>query len=92
MNLKELLEKSYYGKDNSNYKEDRTKIGERNKHLEQVSNHGSASSKKCQPVKGFKGDKHKEMADDWAQLPGGGWRPMCRSCHSKYDGKHNNFK
>lgn len=76
MKLHKLLER-FEGKKNSNWKGDGVK--ERAKHIRK----GKATKcSKCGSTENV----------EWAQMNGGGWKQLCRSCHSKYDKKQNNFK
>lgn len=80
MKLHKLLER-FEGSKNSNWKGDSVK--ERGKHLRQETRRGKATKcSKCGSTKDV----------EWAQMNGGGWKQLCKSCHSKYDRKDKNFK
>lgn len=78
-----MLEKQGYGKDNSNWKGDQVK--ERARHYRIEQKYGKASEGTCSKC----GSK-KNL--EWATLKNGKMRRMCRSCHSEYDNKSENFK
>jgi len=77
------MDKSRAGKNNSNWKGDKAK--KRAKHYRVEVKNGAA--KKCSVC----GTTDPDKTYEWAQLNGGGWKRMCRSCHSRYDKKQNNF-
>jgi len=94
MKLKELLERNKKPGPDKN-----TGLGSKNsawvgknpekestKHERQKAKKGPASKYTCKES-GCESGKNME----WAQLKGGGWKAMCKSCHSKYDGKHKNI-
>ena len=76
MKLHELIER-FEGNKNSNWKGDNVK--ERAKHLRK----GKATKcSKCGSTENV----------EWAQMNDNGWKQLCKSCHSKFDKKQNNFK
>lgn len=78
MKLHTLIER-FEGSKNSNWKGDKVKI--RAKHLRK----GPATKcSKCGSTQNV----------EWAEVPvgSGKYRQLCKSCHSRYDHKENNFK
>jgi len=76
MKLQKLLER-FEGSKNSNWKGDRAKM--RAKHLRK----GKATKcTKCGSTQNV----------EWAEMHDGSYRQLCKSCHSKYDHKGDNFQ
>lgn len=75
MTLKKLLERFKLSK-NSNWKGDNAKT--RAKHLRKGPATKCLNCGSTQNV-------------EWAEMHNGKYKQLCKSCHSKYDNKNNNF-